>query len=81
MSHSGFYRSMSGRRNMSDEIKVCVGATLKDDLAAFTRAWKRFEADGEVRTTAAYELNAVVVSGGPSPFSRVSEVDHYLTNR
>jgi predicted transcriptional regulator len=29
---------------MSDEIKVRVGGALKDDLAAFTRAWKRIEA-------------------------------------
>ncbi|HKP77489.1 MAG TPA: hypothetical protein VJU34_00015 [Phenylobacterium sp.] len=29
---------------MSEEIKVRVGGTLKDDLAAFARAWKRIEA-------------------------------------
>jgi predicted transcriptional regulator len=29
---------------MSDEIKIRVGGALKDDLAAFTHAWKRIEA-------------------------------------
>lgn len=29
---------------MSDEIKVQVGGSLRDDLSAFTRAWKRIEA-------------------------------------
>jgi len=29
---------------MSDEIKIQVGGALKDDLAAFTHAWKRVEA-------------------------------------
>jgi predicted transcriptional regulator len=29
---------------MSDEIKVQVGGTLKDDLAAFRQAWQRIEA-------------------------------------
>lgn len=33
---------------MSDEIKVQVGGSLKDDLAAFTRAWNRIEA-GDVQ--------------------------------
>jgi predicted transcriptional regulator len=33
---------------MSDEIKVQVGGSLSDDLAAFTRAWKRAEA-GDVQ--------------------------------
>ena len=29
---------------MNDEIKLQVGGTLKEDLAAFTHAWKRIEA-------------------------------------
>jgi predicted transcriptional regulator len=34
---------------MKNEIKVQVGGALKDDLAAFKRAWKRVEAGNQSR--------------------------------